>query len=239
MIGMRLKEYTFRINEETVDALDKYEMDEDNPRSLTLIINEFLENLMIDKGYLTIDLDEPELMHTPFEENVNPKDNFKRVKQRNGIRLYFDDLDFSSHSPEHIDEVEDKLLAYSGGEYEKLFELSKNNSNVVANKYKQELYNKFGIEYSNSKVTAKLHIYPYNGKYTVYKRINNSNYSFGTYADKKDADKVYDFLIVKPDNELIKYSFKNKGLTPQKYRDWLFQEIEKEHDNNEQSDNIQ
>lgn len=236
MIGMRLKEYTFRIDEETVDALDKYEMDEDNPRSLTLIVNEFLENLMIDKGYLTIDLNEPEIMHTPFEETINPKDNFKRKKQDGRIRLYYDDLDFSSHLVDHIDEVEDKLLAYSDGDYEKLFELSKNNSNLVNNssKYKQELYSKLNIAYS-SKKTAKVLIHKSRGKYRVSKYINNITYYFGTYSDKKDAEKVCDFLNSKSDKEIVNYASRNCNLKANKYRDWLFSEMEKGYDGNEQS----
>ena len=75
MIGMKLKEYTFRINSEIITALDNYEMREGEFPSLTFIINNFLENLMIDNGFLK----EPEVeltdVVTPFEVETTFKND--------------------------------------------------------------------------------------------------------------------------------------------------------------------
>ena len=140
---MKLKEYTFRINPEIITALDNYEMREGEFPSLTFIINNFLENLMIDNGFLK----EPEVeltdAITPFEVGTTSKNKrFKRKNQSNSIRLYYGDLDFSSHSPDLIDEVENKLNEYSDEELSNLAI-----TNQLPRHYKHELYLRLGLSF--------------------------------------------------------------------------------------------
>lgn len=218
---MKLKEYTFRIDAEIVTALDNYERREGNFPSLTFIINDFLENLMIDKGFLK----EPEIelgeVITPFEvENPSKNKRFKRTSQGTSIRLYCGNLDFSSHSSDLIDEVENKLDEYSDDE---LVNLSRGNQPV--RQYKRELYLKLGIKTSNSIVRLQ-----FDKRYSTYRvRISDgkTNYYFGSHT-KRDAEKVKEFLDLKPKSEAITYSSKVMGKKGKKYNKWLFNKMEKE-----------
>lgn len=221
---MKLKEYTFRINPEIITALDNYEMREGEFPSLTFIINNFLENLMIDKGFLK----EPEIelneVITPFEvENPSENKRFKRKRQKNVVRLYCGDLDFSSHNPDLIDEVENRLNEYSD---EELFNLAINNqSQLNRREYKHELYLRLGL--SNSINLVKMHYDKKHDNFRVRLCIDKSNYYFGTHT-RENAKKVCEFLNKKPITGAIKYSSKIVGKKGKQYNKWLFSEMEKE-----------
>ena len=220
---MKLKEYTFRINSEIITALDNYEMREGEFPSLTFIINNFLENLMIDNGFLK----EPEVeltdVITPFEvETTSKTKRFKRISQNDNIRLYCGDLDFSSHNPNLIDEIENKLNEYSD---EELSNLAINNQSLNGQLYKQELYLQLGL--SNPINLTRIE---HDKRYDTFRvRINMKkiNYHFGSH-NYEDAEKVCEFLNNKPVTEAIKYSSKIVGKKGKSYNKWLFSEIEKE-----------
>ena len=224
MIGMKLKEYTFRINSEIVTALDNYEMREGEFPSLTFIINNFLENLMIDNGFLK----EPEVeltdVITPFEVETNSKTKrFKRINQGGNIRLYCGDLDFSSHNPNLIDEIENKLNEYSD---EELSNLAINNqSQFNVRLYKRELYLRLGL--SNPINIINIYFDERYGTFRVYATLNSINYNFGSHTCE-DAEKVYEFLNNKPVTEIINYSSRIVGKKGKSYNKWLFSEMEKE-----------
>lgn len=63
------------------------------------------------------------------------------------------------------------------------------------------------------------------GKWQVVKSIGNIKYHFGTYSEIGDAIKVRNFLISK--NWDVYYSIKNIGFKGERYRKWIFSEIEK------------
>jgi len=221
MIGMKLKEYTFRINSEIITALDNYEMREGEFPSLTFIINNFLENLMIDNGFLK----EPEVeltdVVTPFEVETTFKNKrFKRKNQANGIRLYCGDLDFSSHSPDLIEEVENKLNEYSDEELSNLAI-----TNQSPRFYKQELYLRLGL--SNPVNLVKMECDKRYDKFRVRLSRNKTNYYFGSHTHE-NAKKVCEFLNNKPTNEAIKYASRIVGKAGKSYNNWLFSEMEKE-----------
>ena len=219
---MKLKEYTFRINPEIITALDNYEMREGEFPSLTFIINNFLENLMIDNGFLK----EPEVeltdAITPFEVGTTSKNKrFKRKNQSNSIRLYYGDLDFSSHSPDLIDEVENKLNEYSDEELSNLAI-----TNQLPRHYKHELYLRLGL--SNPINVMKMEYNKKGDNFRVRLSMGKINYYFGSHT-RENAKKVCEFLNNKPMNEAIKYASRNVGKKRgTSYNNWLFSEMKKE-----------
>lgn len=222
MIGMKLKEYTFRINTEIITALDNYEMRGGEFPSLTFIINDFLENLMIDKGFLK----EPEVevgeVFTPFKvENSSKNKRFKRTVQNNLVRLHCGELDFSSHSFDMIDEVENKLNEYPD---EKLIDLAVKD-NMPRRAYKQELYLKLGL--INQTNLVQVDYDPRYDNFRVRFSFKKINYYFGSHT-RETADKVCRFLNSKLISEMIKYSSKIVKKKKEDYNAWLYSEMEKE-----------
>lgn len=112
---------TYHFKDEIIEALDKYERD--SSLSPTVIIENFLEELLYHKGYLTYEINEEEIQ-TPFELNNERKKLFKKYKWKDNVRIKKGDLNFGSFKLDMADEVINKLMDYTD---EELVSLSKNN----------------------------------------------------------------------------------------------------------------
>lgn len=205
-------------DKDMVDALYRYERD--TRLSINILVENFLEELLYNEGYLTVEIEDTESKNN-VELAVNRIDNFSTEKQHNNVRLYYNGLDFSSHSPESIEEIKSKLLEYSDSELE---ELSANNWNEDKIMYKQFLYNKLGIAFDDDSKIDKKYI-SYNKGRKAW-RVNKNGAYYGSYATFEEAKKVRDFLILKKWNP--KYSSKNLKLGGSSYREYIRSEMNKE-----------
>lgn len=213
-----------------VDALCRYERD--TRLSINILVENYLEKLLYEKGYLTVELDD-ENQPLLVEKEVKRNNHFSTKKQHNRIRLFYKNLDFSSHNPDNIEEIKNKLLKYSD---EKLKELSVNCWDGSIKGYKSFLYSKLDINESKKKLditeseNKDMYIFKNKDKYQVQKTISRSGSNvklgFGTYTTWEEAYEVKEFIRSK--NWDSKYSTNETGLKGKKYIQWLYNEMEKE-----------
>ena len=213
---MKLNGWT--LPSELDDALKEHEVKE-NYSSFNLIC-ELLGEYLYDKGYYRIKVED----NLTFETQQKQENNgFKKVKQGKKIRVYYQDLDFSSHDPNVVEEIVNRLSKLPLME---LYNLSVNNFDESIHQYKRILYPKLGIEVPNKKLWGTF-IYCRDGRYEIKKDIvingKRTSVRFGSYDTKKNAEKVRDFLVSV--NWDIKYSTKEVGLSGEKYREFIFNKI--------------
>lgn len=207
-------------DKDMVDTLYRYERD--TRLSINILVENFLEELLYKEGYLTVEIDDKE---SQDGLNFRRLDNFSTKSQHGNIRLYYNELDFSSHPSKLIDEIKSKLLEYSDDELEKL---SVNNWEGNRKKYKEKLYNKLNISFDDDEDNNKKYI-TYNkrdDKWRVGKWIKSKSIHFGGYDTFEDAKKVRDFLVLKNWNP--KYYPQNVNLNGGVYSEYILSEVDKE-----------
>ena len=221
---MRLEGY--QLQDEIRTACDNYERD--TKISLNSVVERFLEKYLYEHGYLNVGIDFEDMVTS--EESKSKKkthdDGFKMIKQAKNIRLYHGDLDFSSHSPELIEDIKTRILDSD----KEMGELSRNNFEGTVHAYKRMLYGELKVPFPKKKNYNKRplrNIYQYrNGKYEIRKGINGEDICFCIGISKKEAVKIRDFLEKKDWN--LKYAPCNTALKGKNQSEFLLNEIRKE-----------
>lgn len=117
--GMILVDYPLK--DEIAEALIDYERD--TKSSLNTLIEDFLEDFLIKKGYLGYELPIEDIK-TPDEIQSERKEQFVKLKWEDNVQIKFKEMNFGSFKQGIADDVIDKLSRYSDKELE---EISKSN----------------------------------------------------------------------------------------------------------------
>lgn len=218
VIGMRLVNY--QLKNEVLDAVDKYERD--NNISFNIIVENFIEEFLYDKGYLTINMS-PDTVKNPIEIYNERKKLFKvSLRNKRYNRVFYKDLYFGTYADEEVGWIIDNLSNFSDDElrkmdYRKWAGTRKLYVSFLKAKFENPLLTM--QEYYNN---TNSNIQPCGDVWEVRK----SNRRFGSYNSVVVARIVRNFMLSKNWDE--QYSSTLRKMKGEPYREWLFKEMEKE-----------
>lgn len=177
---MILDVYPSSKDTEMVDLL--YEFERDTRLSLNIIVENFLEKMLYDEGYLGKESDEKLEFETKYASSGYEK-------------IVYGELSFGMHKPENIEMVIEKLSKVPpeqlpefsknnwddrNGQYSKFLEAKLSDPLISVDEYLQKKEMKLTIGYSPSK---KRHY------------INNGDFSFGKYHTEDEVLIVKEYLV--------------------------------------------
>lgn len=201
---MKSKKYPILVADKLYSILDDY--GRDNNLSISLIVEELLEQFLYDKGYLIIE--EEEIAQTPEDIYLERKNKFEVVVAGSEYnKINYGDLSFGNiHKSEDSDLFIEKLLKLSDDE---LTRISLNNWIYPRRQYKSFLY----AYLEDNSITPEEFIKENRiGYYHIYSNGNNfTRLTFNhkticefyyTKYSKEIIDNVHQFLIELSDAEL-------------------------------------
>ena len=218
VIGMRLVNY--QLKNEVLDAVDKYERD--NNISFNIIVENFIEEFLYGKGYLTIGMS-PDTVKNPIEIYNERKKLFrKRKKTKNYIQILYKDWSFGTYGSDEIDWFIDNLSNFSDDELEKMdFNKWKGIRKLYISFLKSKFENPL-LDMDEYFKNTNSNVHPMRDKWQVRKLKAR----FGTYNSVVVARMVRNFMLSKNWDERYSTGFKKMKGKP--YKEWLFGEMEKE-----------
>lgn len=226
---MILDVYPSSKDTEMVDLL--YEFERDTRLSLNILVENYLEKLLYDEGYL------PKNSNGIKDTQSNDKmivtrDSFTIKSEGHSKSIHFHDLHFGFHNLQNVEWVVDELSKLP---YETLEEISNNNWDKKNGKYSFFLRKKL----KNPSLTIKRFvrekqfrfIYVVSKDATQLKRTEN-NFSFGSFKgkDTPEIKKAMNYFMNAPIeeiNELQKKILNEKGNRRQITLKWISEKEDK------------
>lgn len=232
MVGMILDVFPSYKDKDMVDTLYQYERE--TRLSLNILVEKYLEKLLYDNGYLTMDIENEtentnkKTLEKPVKTTKeNPQHSFTKGDSHNGkVKIIRGNLDYGYVPLEDYSKTVNELSKLPSEELQKI---SRNNWGGPKKYYSSFLQNKLenpSITMEEYIETTMYGIYKNKGKWSVRMEYNKKTYYFGRYSSINEAKEVRNFLIKK--NWDIKYSTAEKKLKGEEYIKWIKSEMDKE-----------
>ena len=206
-------------DKDMVDLLYQYERT--TGRSLNILVEKYLEKLLYEKGYMTKSIDEN---NQEQEVSLLNKEHFKTLKKNGRISISINGLEFGTYLPDIVEEIVTSLARFGIDEL-KSFSLDKWKGT------RNEYYNFLQSKFKNPSLS--IDDYFRESDCNIYKCreafcIRKSELKYGSYNSIEKAREVRNFLAFKGYPK--KYSSNVLNLRGDKYKEYLFLEMEKDSD---------
>lgn len=183
-------------DKDMVDLL--YQFERTTGSSLNILVEKYLEKLLYEKGYLTVELEENETKHS----TTHKSSQFEKISCSKGyVSIRCGDLVFSDSKLENADDLIEKL---SNLPYEKLEEISKNNWDLENGQY--SVFLKWKLD----NLDASLEEYLSRKRYHICNRKNNawqitldSGFSICSGKNPDEKETITNYLYGLSDEELV------------------------------------
>lgn len=198
---MILDVYPSSKDTEMVDLL--YEFERDTRLSLNILVENYLEKLLYDEGYLPNSLNETENVCSNDKIGVK-SDSFVIKPNGRSKTIYYSDLCFGNHKPKDVEWIVDELNKLPHETLKELCNKNWNKENGVYGLYlKKKLKNPSLTIEEFKRITQFKCSYLESRGITQIKRTED-NFSFGSFKgkDTPDIKKARDYFITAPIEEI-------------------------------------